>query len=89
MGFDTAADSIRKGESALLLLAKDLSERSAGSAAGIAAQNAVETVTVDFSMAEIGQAVGRKQTGIISINDTGFAKSVKALCTENSQEECI
>ncbi len=81
-GFDAAAESIKDGNSALLLLACDLSERSAGAIGQKAAQAGVEAVTVDATMEQLGNAIGKKQTGIISVNDSGFAGKMKLLCAE-------
>lgn len=89
MGFDAASESMNKGEAALLLLAEDLSERSRRTIMQTAALAKTPTADAGFDMKTLGLAVGRKQTGIIAVNDSGFAKSLKALCTENSQEECI
>lgn len=81
-GFDAAADSIKKGRSRLLLLAADLSERTAQSIVSKAKQSGVEVITANISMDLIGNAVGRKMTGIISVNDNGFAEKIKTLCAE-------
>ncbi len=81
-GFDAAADSMKKGRSSLLLLAGDLSERTAEAIAYKAEQAGVETITVDISMEFMGNAVGKKKTGIISVNDNGFAEKIKTLCAE-------
>lgn len=89
MGFDAAAESIKKGESKLLLLSDDLSEKSKKSIGYTAQQNGVEVLITGCTMSDTGNALGRKQTGIISVNDSGFAKKMKDLCTVNSQEECI
>lgn len=89
MGFDAAAESMKKGETRLLLLADDLSEKSKRSIGYVAQQNGVEVLMTGCTMIDTGNAVGRKQTGIVSVNDIGFAKKMKDLCTENSQEECI
>ena len=89
MGFDAASDSMKKGQSKLLVLAGDISQRTKNSIIAAARQTGTPAVSAGCTMDEIGSALGKGQTGIVSINDSGFAASVKALCDENSQEECI
>lgn len=89
MGYDAAYDAMQKGKCRLLVLSADLSERTMKSIREQAQRSGTEICCLDCTMELLGKAVGRKQTGIIAINDSGFAKSVKALCGENSQEECI
>lgn len=82
LGFDAAADAMKNGSSCLLLLACDLSQRSYGSITYIATQNNTGTMRLDITMEQLGSAVGKRQTGIISVNDKGFADKLKTLCTE-------
>ncbi len=89
MGFDAASDSMKKGQSKLLVLAGDISQRTKNSIIAAARQTGTPAAFTGCTMDEIGSALGKGQTGIVSINDSGFAASVKALCDENSQEECI
>lgn len=89
MGFDAAAEAMQKGECALLVLAADISERTSRSIRQIAEQTSTDVLQTAFGMDAIGHAVGRKQTGIIAISDSGFAKTMKTIGTENDQEECI
>ncbi len=89
MGYDAAQSAMQNGECRLVVLASDLSDRTLRNISGVAEQTNTEIVRSGFGMDILGKAVGRKQTGIIAINDSGFAKSIKGLCKENSQEECI
>ena len=89
MGFDAAADVMKKGRAFLLVLANDLSERTERTIRQTAEQTQTPVVPSGFDMDSLGRAVGRKKTGIIAISDSGFAQTIKAICTENSQEECI
>lgn len=89
MGFDAAAEAMHKGEARLLVLAADLSERTERAVRRIAEETNTPVMPSDFDMDRMGDAVGRRKTGIIAINDSGFAKTIKAIGTENSQEECI
>lgn len=82
LGFDAAADAMKNGKASLLLLAADLSARSAGSIAYIAEQAGVPVTTTDATMEQLGNAIGKRQTGIISVNDSGFATKINTLCAE-------
>ncbi len=88
-GFDASVDSMKIGKSALLLLANDLSERTERAVKAKAEQYSVGYIMCGRDMSSIGNAIGKKMTGIISVNDSGFAEKLKALCAENRQEECI
>ena len=88
-GFDAAVISMKNGESRLLLLSDELSDRSKSAAAAAAEQYGVEFIYSGCTMEETGHALGRKHTGIVSVNDNGFAVKIKTLCAQNSQEECI
>ena len=82
IGFDAAAESMKKGRSYLLLLADDISERTLGSIISKAEQSGTEILKINISMEQIGNALGKKMTGIISVNDSGFAEKLKALFSE-------
>lgn len=81
LGFDAAADSMKNGKTKLLLLAGDLSERTVRNISNTAQQTGTEMIKTDIPMQQLGAAIG-KATGIISVNDAGFADKMKTLCTE-------
>lgn len=81
LGFDSAEEAIKKGKSRLLILASDLSERSKNAIIKTAQLQSIRTIVLDVTMDKLGTAVG-KTTGIISVNDRGFAEKMKTLCTE-------
>ena len=76
MGMDPVKSSIAKGETRVVLLARDFSSRSAS---GIESVCEEECLHLGQSMDEIGMAIG-KRVGVISVNDAGFAKKVRELC---------
>lgn len=82
VGFDAAAESMKKGRSCLLLLADDISERTSGSITSKAEQSGTEILKINVSMEQVGNALGKKMTGIISVNDSGFAEKLKTLISE-------
>ncbi len=81
LGFDAATESMQKGRCRLLLLANDLSERTVRNITLSARQTETPTIVTDSTMQQLGAAVG-KTTGIISVNDNGFADKMRTLCTE-------
>ena len=88
MGNDAVISSVVEGISALVLLAGDFSPRSV-KGVELAAQNAsVDTVRIVQTMDQISLALG-KRCGVVSINDTGFAKKARTLITMSREETNI
>ena len=89
LGFDPSVSSINGGEVFLLILAGDLSERTMRNITALSKEKRVRTIVLeDISMDQIGAAIG-KRTGIVAVNDEGFANKLEILCCESRQEECI
>ena len=78
LGFDPAVDAMIHGRSRLLLL---LSERSRSKILKIVERTKTETISLNISMNEVGMAIG-KTSGIISVDDEGFAKKLVMLCND-------
>ena len=85
LGNDPAVDALRKGKSRLVLLACDLSQRTANGIRSAATEEGIDLVELDATMDQIAMALG-KRTGIISVNDVGFSKKIVALCTAANDE---
>ena len=81
LGFDAAADAMQNNQCRLLLLANDLSERTVRSITRTAQQTDTRMIVLDIPMETLGAAIG-KLTGIVSVNDKGFAEKMKTLCGE-------
>lgn len=81
LGFDMATESMNKGKSKLLFLANDLSPRTMKSITETAKRSDTQTIVLNISMEHIGMSIG-KVTGIISVNDEGFAEKLKKLYGE-------
>ena len=81
MGFDAAAEAAGKGNSRLLLVGSDISERTRRAITAVAQQTGTPIIILTATIENISSAVG-KHTGIISVNDEGFAKKMKTLCGE-------
>ena len=80
LGNDAAIEAMRKGHTKLLLLASDISPRTAGGVRSAAQEEEVALVQTKATMDEISMALG-KRTGVIAVNDAGFANKLLALCT--------
>ncbi len=81
LGNDPAIESLRKGQTHLILLASDLSPRTAGGVEFAANEEGVAAVRTKATMDEISMALG-KRTGVVAVNDAGFAKKLLALCAD-------
>lgn len=81
LGFDPASDAMFCGNSKLLILCGDLSERSKSKILKISERTKTEVVSLNISMDEVGAAIG-KTSGIISVDDEGFAKKLVMLCND-------
>ncbi|NLJ32150.1 MAG: 50S ribosomal protein L7ae [Clostridiales bacterium] len=81
LGSDAAVESMRKGRARLVVIAGDLSPRTAGGVELAAREEGVAAVRTKATMDEIGMALG-KRAGVIAVNDAGFAKKLIALCAD-------
>ena len=78
LGNDAAIEAIREGKARLVILAKDLSPRTARGIQFAAEEEGVLWIKALETMDEISMALG-KRTGIVAVNDAGFAKKLAAL----------
>ncbi len=81
LGADAARQAAGARRARLLLLAEDLSPGTAGSLKTLADREGVRAVPLRRTMDEVEAALG-KRTGVIAVNDAGFAKTLLALCAE-------
>ena len=82
MGYDAAEEAMREQSSCLLLLTGDLSERTRRGMTRVAEETGTPLALLACSMEEMQAAIGRR-TGIVSVNDAGFAKKCKQLFIEH------
>ncbi|MCI1965548.1 MAG: ribosomal L7Ae/L30e/S12e/Gadd45 family protein [Oscillospiraceae bacterium] len=79
------SDAVRKaalgGRCPLILFASDLSPHTVRTVGEAAAKGNAETAVLHVNMEEIGCAIG-KRTGVLAVNDIGFAKKLLALNAE-------
>lgn len=76
IGFDSCIESVKQKKSQLILITKDLSEKTMQKLFTQVEKNMV--CFTEFSMDDINSMLG-KSSGIVSINDSGFANKIKSL----------
>lgn len=74
-GGDAAQDAIYSGKADLVLLAKDLSERSARKLQKICGEKGIPCLCLAWTMADLASYTG-KEYGIFAVCDPGFAKMI-------------
>lgn len=87
LGNEAVRDAVKRGRASLVLLAGDLSPKTASGLSPAARQAGVPVRKIRPKMDDIGAALG-KRAGVIAVNDMGFAKKLLALIAEN-EEECL
>ncbi len=85
LGNDPAMEAMQKGKTALLLVAGDLSPRTLKGLCAAAEETHTELLIMEETMDNIGAALG-KRTGVIAVNDAGFADKMRAIYRETEQE---
>lgn len=80
LGHDAAKGAIVSGKAKLCILSNDVSDRLKAEFSGLAdAENrSVPVIVTNFTMFELGHAVGSK-AGVITVNDQGFAQRLERL----------
>ena len=86
MGFDAVARTIKSGKAGLLVLAGDISPKSAKEITRLAETYQVKIARVETAMDDIKRIAGKK-AGILAITDEGLAKSVAASSKARQVEE--
>ncbi len=85
-GFDAVLQSIRAGKSHAVFIASDISEKTAENICFAAEKAKVPARRFDCPMAELSAAIGIK-TGIVALEDRGFAKSALRRCEQHNTED--
>ena len=89
IGYDAAAGSLQDGSSELVLLALDLSPRTAESIGRAARACGTPVLRTAYTMDEVSAALGAKRCGVISVCDAGFAQKARMLITTNREEKLL
>lgn len=75
-GADSVKESLKKKKAKLVIVAKDISDKSKKEARFFAEKASVEVLEVEYSIDVLSNATGKKG-GIISVNEIGFANAIK------------
>ena len=82
-GFDAVERALRRGEVKLVVLAGDLSPKSAGRITALAAEHKVRLLPTGAAMDDIERLLG-KRAGILAVADQGLAEVVARQVEEES-----
>ncbi len=86
LGFDPAVDSVKSGQSRLIIITSDISPKTRKELEFSLRESGTPIHTIPFDVKALGNAVG-KAAKIVSVNDEGFAGSVMKLLGSNNGEE--
>ena len=88
VGFDAAAASAAAGKAALLLMAADLSEKTAKELRFAARDKKIPLTRIPLSKDETGAACGfQKPVGVLATEDRGFATAMGRYCLHDIEED--
>jgi len=82
IGCDPVVEQVRKKKAALVVMACDISENTKKTVLKNTEAYGVHTITVECTKEELGFAVG-KMAAVVSVDDVGFAKSLKKKLTDD------
>ena len=88
IGFDPVAEAIKAGKVKLLLLASDLSPKSAKEIIRIAKMHNIDILQMPAAMDEIMRLLG-KRAGILAITGEGLAQVLKTSIARQEEENNI
>ena len=75
-GFEASAEAAGAGKAALLLLAADISPKTAKEVRFLASKRNTEVIEIDATIDEISQKTGRR-AGVLAVTDIGLAAAVR------------
>ena len=78
LGYDKALESVHNGKAFVVFVASDISEKTKRGLVFASEEMDVEIISVEHTIFDFTNAVGTK-TGIVSVNDAGFAKKLVSL----------
>ncbi|MEE1003122.1 MAG: ribosomal L7Ae/L30e/S12e/Gadd45 family protein [Acutalibacteraceae bacterium] len=78
LGYDKSLEAIHTFKSYAVFVANDISEKTKRGLVFAAEESEIEVITTPYSIFDFTNAVGTK-TGIVSVNDSGFAKKLISL----------
>lgn len=86
LGFDPVVDSVKTGQSRLILITSDISPKTKKELEFSLRDSGMALHSIPYDVKTLGNAVGRAAK-IVSVNDEGFADSVMKLLGSNNGEE--
>ena len=87
IGCDPVIESVKKGESRLVIFAENASDNTRNAVLNAVAPSGVRVINLDYNKEDISVSLG-KLCAVASINDDGFAKKLLSLAGEKNGEEC-
>ena len=78
LGYDKSLEAIHTFKSYAVFVANDISEKTKRGLVFAAEESEIEVITTPYSIFDFTNAVCTK-TGIVSVNDSGFAKKLISL----------
>ena len=87
-GFDPVAQAAAQDGIFLIVLAEDLSPKSAKEIRHVALKQNIEVCAAPFSMDEVWHRTGRR-AGILAISDQGLAEAVKRILSRVTEEDLV
>ncbi len=75
-GADCVKETLKKHKAKLVIIAKDISDKSRKEIKFFASQNNTPVIDADYDTDTLSHATGRKG-GIISVNESGFANAIR------------
>lgn len=75
LGYDQVKESVQKTNACLILLAQDISPKTAGKIRALAEEAGVPVREGGWQMAEL-ETFFRKRVGVLAVNDAGFAAAL-------------
>jgi len=85
-GFDATAQAVAGGKAKLVLLARDLSPKSAKEIRFLCEKHKMKAVDIPVSMDEIWYRLG-KRAGILAVTDQGLAHTLESAAGRTNEEE--
>ncbi|MBQ4155819.1 MAG: ribosomal L7Ae/L30e/S12e/Gadd45 family protein [Clostridia bacterium] len=78
LGYDKSLEAVHNCKASVVFIANDISEKTKRGLVFASEETGVEIISVEYSIFDFTNALGTK-TGIVSINDNGFAKKLVSL----------
>ncbi|MEE0946941.1 MAG: ribosomal L7Ae/L30e/S12e/Gadd45 family protein [Acutalibacteraceae bacterium] len=75
-GADSVKEMLKKHKAKLVIIAKDISEKSRKEIKYFASQSSIPVIDADFDIETLSHATGKKG-GILSVNEIGFANAIR------------